>query len=232
MGTIQTPLNEKKTYLVVGLGRFGTALSLRLTESGAYVIAVDRVKSRVDELADSLEFVAQIDATDEASLLKVGAKDADVAVVCLGEKAEATILVTAILVELGIPKVVARASDELQARILAKVGAHEVVSPETEMGRRTADILEKPWMSRFTGLGDEDHLAGKLETPREMAGKTLKELSLPDRFGTTIVAIQRDGRNNLPHANFVLEEGDMLWLFGDKSRMTPLLETIKTEESQ
>ena len=226
------PLNEKKTYLVVGLGRFGTALSLRLTESGAHVIAVDRLKSRVDELADSLEYVAQLDATDEASLIKIGAKDADVAVVCLGEKAEATILVTAILVEMGIPKVVARASDTLQVRILTKVGAHEVVSPEAEMGRRTADVLERPWMSRFTGLGDENHLAGKLEAPQEMVGKPLKELSLPARFGTTVITVERGGRNHLPHADFVIEKGDTLWLFGEKARMAPLLETIKTEEFQ
>ncbi len=229
---MQTPLHENKTYLVVGLGRFGTALCRRLTESGAHVIAVDHVKSRVDELAESLEFVAQIDATDEASLLKIGAKDADVAIVCLGERAEATILVTAILIELGIPKVVARASDELQARILSKVGAHEVVFPEAEMGRRTADVLTKPWMSSFTSLGDDNHLVGKLKAPQEMAGKSLKELALPNRFGTMIIAIEREGRNKLPHADFVLGEGDTLWLFGEKTRMTPLLETIKTEESE
>ena len=88
---------KRKTYLIVGLGRYGTSLCEKLSELGAHVIAVDKERARIEELSDKLEYVAQLDATDEASLTKIGGKDADVAVVCLGEKTEASILVTAIL---------------------------------------------------------------------------------------------------------------------------------------
>lgn len=222
--------NREKTYLVVGLGRFGTALCLRLTESGAHVIAVDKVRARIDELADKLEYVGQLDATDEAALAKVGAKDVDVAIVCLGARTESTILVTAILIEMGIPKVVARANDDLQARILAKVGAHGIISPEAEMGRRTADLLEKPWLNEFTELSDENHITGKIPVSDEMVGKSLKELALPSRYGTIVMIVERSGKNILPHADLVIENGDKIWLFGEKARMAPLIESIKTEE--
>ena len=100
---------ESKSYLVIGLGRFGTALCNRLVDLGQRVVGVDKVRAHVEELADRLDLAAQLDATDEEALVKVGAKDADVAVVAVGEGVEASVLATAILRDLGIPLVVARA---------------------------------------------------------------------------------------------------------------------------
>lgn len=220
----------RKTYLVVGLGRYGTSLCEKLNELGAHVIAVDKVRSRVEELSDKLEYVAQLDATDETSLAKIGAKEADVAVVCLGEKTEASILVTAILKEMGIPKIIARANDDLQARILSKVGAHSVVSPESDMGRRTADILENPWLLHFTEFDDSDLITGKIPAQPEMIGKSLKELALPGKYSATVTVVEREGRKLMANANLVILEGDSIWLFGVKNKLSELLKTIDIDK--
>lgn len=221
-----------RTYLVVGLGRFGTALCERLSAAGAHVIAVDRVRARVDELSDRLEYVAQLDATDEAALVKVGANTVDTAVVCLGEKTEATILVTAILKDIGVPNIVARATNDLQARILNKIGAHRIVAPEAEMGKRIADMLEHPWLDHFADLGDDNHVTGRVPAFPEMIGRSLKELSLPARFGCTVMILERGGKKIMPHADLVILEGDRIWLFGDRQRMAPLLERVTGGEEE
>jgi K+ transport systems, NAD-binding component len=228
------PLRGKgggKTYLIIGLGRFGSALSLRLAEAGAHVVAADKSRAKVDALSDRLEFVAQLDATDEASLLKVGAKDADVAVVCLGEKTEGSILVTAILKEIGVPYIISRANDELQARILGMVGAHRVISPETEIGRRLADTLETPWLNDFLSSEDEKFVTGKVPAQPEMLGKTLQDLALPAAYGATVLFIERNGKKVLPHAKTKILSDDQIWLLGEKERLLPLLHAITVQDA-
>ena len=221
---------KRKTYLVIGLGRFGSALCERLAQIGAHVIGVDKVRARVEEMSEKLEYVAQLDAMDETALIKVGAKDVDVAVVSLGEKTEGSIFITAILKELGVPRIIARANDELEARILSKVGAHRVISPESEMGQRTADLLENPWMAHFVEFTDGHLITGKIPPQPEMIGKALKDLDLPRHYGCIVTLVERGSQRVMPKASLVIEEGDKIWLFGEKDRLAPLLNTIKIVE--
>jgi trk system potassium uptake protein TrkA len=221
---------DKKTYLVVGLGRFGSALSERLAESGAQVIAVDKTRARVEELSGKLEYVGQLDATDESALIKIGAGIADVAVICLGDRIVDSIMATAILKEIGVPKIVARAVDNLQARVLYKVGAHKVVLPETEMGRRVADLLENPWMNSFIEFEEDSLLMGKIEAQPDMIGHTLKQLALPSRYGCTVIIIERGRKKLLPGADLVIQEDDEIWLFGERESLAPLLNTIVIDD--
>jgi trk system potassium uptake protein TrkA len=223
---------NKHTYLVVGLGRFGSALSTRLVESGAQVIAVDRVRARVEELSAKVEYVGQLDATDEAALVKIGAKMVDVAVVCLGERIEDSIMATAILKELGVPNIVARAAEDLHARVLRKVGAHRIITPEAEMGRRLADLLENPWMDKFIEFDDENLLMGKIKAEAGMTGKTLKDLAMPAKYGSTVVLVERDGVKLLPTADLSIEDDDEIWLFGERDRLAPLLDALETYDTE
>jgi trk system potassium uptake protein TrkA len=223
---------NKHTYLVVGLGRFGSALSSRLVESGAQVIAVDRVRARVEELSGKVEYVGQLDATDEAALVKIGAKMVDVAVVCLGERIEDSIMATAILKELGVPNIVARAAEDLHARVLRKVGAHRIITPEAEMGRRLADLLENPWMDKFIEFDDENLLMGKIKAQSDMTGKTLKDLAMPAKYGSTVVLVERGNVKLLPTADLSIEDGDEIWLFGERNRLAPLLDALETEDTE
>jgi trk system potassium uptake protein TrkA len=218
---------------VIGLGRFGAALSERLTEAGAQVIAVDKVRARIEDLSEKLEYVGQLDSTDEAALVKIGAKVVDVAVVCIGGRSiEDSIMTTAILKELGVPKIVARTSDDLQARILRKVGAHRVISPETEMGRRVAVLVENPWMDSVLEFEVDNMVLGKVAAQKDMFGKTLKELALPAKYGSTVMMIERGTKKIRPGADLLIQDGDEIWLFGEKERLTPLLNTIEIDETK
>ncbi len=116
-------MDSKQTILVVGLGRFGVSVCEKLAQLGQHVIAVDIDKQRVEEVAEVVEYCAQLDATDEDLLLKVGAKEADIAVVAIGNSVEASILATAILKGLNIPKVIARARPPFHGRVLSRVGS-------------------------------------------------------------------------------------------------------------
>ena len=144
--------SEEKVILVVGLGRFGQALCRTLVEQKRQVIAVDRSRQPVEEMAEVVDLAVQADATDMDALAKVGAKEADIAVVAIGGNIEASILATTILKDLGVPHVIARAENAVHARVLARVGANRVVFPEKDMGERLALLLLHPWMSHFAQL--------------------------------------------------------------------------------
>jgi len=111
--------DEKNVYLVIGLGRFGQAICRTLAEKGQQVIAVDRTRQLVEEMAEVVDLAAQADATDSDTLAKVGAKTADIAIVAIGGNIEASILATTILQDLQIPHVIARAENYTHARVLA-----------------------------------------------------------------------------------------------------------------
>lgn len=218
-----------KTYLVIGLGSFGIALCERLTEIGAHVIGVDKSRVRVEEMSDKLEYAAQLDATDEASLIKIGAKEVDAAIVSVGDHLEGTVFITTILRELGVPNIIVRAGSELEGRILAKVGAHQIVRPEKESGRRVADLLERPWMSHLMESSDGKIIFGEIAAPPGIIGQTLAQLELPKRYGCVVALVERDGRRIMPMANMKIKVSDKLWFCGEKDRLGPLLSTINTD---
>jgi trk system potassium uptake protein TrkA len=217
-------MNKRKNVLVVGLGRFGAALAGRLVELRHRVVGVDKVRSRVEEMADRLDLAAQLDASDEEALVKVGAREMDLAVVAIGEGVEASVLATAILRDLGIPRIVARAIGPLHARVLQRVGAHKVISPEHDMGLREADLLTAPWMARFTALDEGDLLVGEAEPLPEMLGHRLADLQFTKRYGAMVLLVERNGGRLLPRAETEIAPGDRLWIAGrreDLARWVP-----------
>ena len=143
-------MKRKQMILVVGLGRFGTALCEQLSALSQNIVAVDADKERVAAVSDYVDIAARADATDEDALVKVGAKEADVGVVAIGESLEASVLATTILKGLGIPLVIARAQSAIHARILSRVGAQKVIFPERDIGKRVAEQIVHPWISSFS----------------------------------------------------------------------------------
>jgi trk system potassium uptake protein TrkA len=211
----------KKTVLVVGLGRFGFALCERLAALGQHVVAVDKVRALVEDVSDFVELSAQLDATDEDALAKVGAKDADVAVVSIGENLEASVLATAILRGMGVPQVVARAQNALHARVLAKVGAHRVIFPERDMGIRVADLFVFPWLTQFSPLPGSEYLVGSLAPLPEMVGKSLVELDFRNRYNAVVLLINRQGSQFLPSAATIIEVEDVLLIAARQKDVEP-----------
>ncbi|MBN1333480.1 MAG: TrkA family potassium uptake protein [Synergistales bacterium] len=214
---------SRKMLLVVGLGRFGESLCEKLVDMGQYVIGIDLDSEKVKQMADVLDLCAQLDATDEESLVKIGAKEADVAVVCIGESIEASILASTILKGLDIPLVVARAQNRLHARVLARVGVNKVIFPERDMGERLAEQFIHPWITNFSKLPGADFLVGEINPLPEMLGKNLAQLRFRSRYDAMVLLFNRSGAYFLPNSDTVVEEGDKLLIAGLKESMSKWL---------
>jgi len=206
--------SEEKVILVVGLGRFGQALCRTLVEQKRQVIAVDRSRQPVEEMAEVVDLAVQADATEMDALVKVGAKEADIAVVSIGGNIEASILATTILRDLGVPHVIARAENAVHARVLARVGANRVVFPEKDMGERLALLLIHPWMSHFAQLPGSLVHVGEIRPLPEMEGKTLAELDFRTRYNAVVLNVNRDGQRFIPRADTLIEQGDRILVAG------------------
>ncbi len=214
---------EKKSFLIVGLGRFGISLCEKLVELGQNVIGVDQLAGPVAEMSDKIDVAAQLDVADENALVKVGAKEVDIAVVTVGSSLENSILCTSILVDLGIPLVVARANNALHAKILARVGAHRIVFPEWDMGHKIAENFVYPWYSKFTKIDGGDFYFGKIKPLPEMVGKTMAELRFSQRYKVIVILLEHDGKQEAPSPIRPFLESDGLWVLGRRSDMDELV---------
>ncbi|MEG1823250.1 MAG: TrkA family potassium uptake protein [Cloacibacillus sp.] len=212
-----------KSFLIVGLGRFGTALCERLAALGQNVIGIDSMAAPVMELSDKISVAAQMDVTDENSLRKIGAKDVDVAVVTIGEAVEHSILCTSLLVEMGVPIVIARASNKLHARVLERVGAHKVISPEWDMGHRIAESLVYPWYSTFTRIEGGNFVLGKISPLPSMIGKDMAELKFSQKYKVIVILMEYDGTQHTPCPTRPFEPSDKLWVLGHVGDMDDII---------
>lgn len=202
--------------LVIGLGQFGMALARSLTAYGAEVIAADNDEEKVGHAATFVSEALTLDVLDENAIASLAPERRDVCVCAIGEEGrEASIVATAQLRQLGAQRVVARASDDLTARILKAVGAHEVVNPERSFGERLALKLANRRIREVLPLGS-DVVITELDLPPSFAGRTLADLSLRNRYDVTVIAIRRpQGEETvlrLPDPKEPLREGDALLL--------------------
>lgn len=182
---------HSSSVLVVGLGRFGSAISLALSRLGHEVVAIDANMDLVQEFSGSLTHVVQADATSEAALRQIGAGDLDVAVVAIGSDIEASVLATSALIDIGVKEVWAKAITRAHGRILERIGANHVVFPEAEVGERVAHLLTGK-MIDFIEF-DDDYAIVKTKAPAEAHGKNLATSALRSRYGITIVGVKRPG---------------------------------------
>jgi len=204
-------------FLVIGLGRFGQGLVLGLARLGQSVMAVDTDESRVQSVAASIDAVVCADATDESALRELHPERMTCVVVAIGAEAmQSSIMAVALLQQMGVPRIVARAVDELHARVLRAVGAHEIVNPEAEIADRLARRLAQPDVFSQIELGDEADLA-EVAAPAAFIGKTLVELDVRRKYGVSVVAIRKgDSIRANPGGNERLESNDVMVLIGTK----------------
>ncbi len=210
-------------FVVIGLGMFGRNVALHLAAAGQAVLAVDRDQSEVDRVAPELDSVVCADATDETALRELGLERMSCAVVAIGAQSmEASILTTALLRQMGVPRIVARSLTELHSRVLRAVGAHEVVSPEEQMGQRVARRLAEPNVLDRLDLGGEAQLA-EVEVPSAFVGRTLVELDVRRRHGVTVVAIRREGQVRASvRQDERFRDGDVMLVIGAADRIRRL----------
>jgi trk system potassium uptake protein TrkA len=177
--------------LVVGLGRFGSSLAETLVDLGHEVLGVDSDAGNVQRNADVLTHVVEADATDEEVMGQLGAAEFGRAVVGIGTDLEASILTTSVLAGLGVPDIWAKAITVPHGRILERVGAHHVVFPEHDMGRRVAHLVTGR-MLEFVQL-DEGFSLVELKPPRQIVGRSLGDAQVRTRYGITVVCIKPAG---------------------------------------
>ena len=205
---------KNKQIIVVGLGRFGMALAETLVENGCEVMAIDTNGERLDEIAPRITHTVCADATDTEALDALGVRNFDVAVVTIGTDMKASTVATMLLKEKGVDRVIAKAHDELHARLLLKVGADKIVFPERDMGRRMAHNLISGNILEFIRLSP-DYTLIEIQPPASWIGKSLLELNLRTRYKINVIAIRTNGKiNPVPHAADVIREGDALFVLG------------------
>ncbi len=211
--------------LIIGLGHFGMSLARSLSEKGAEVLAVDYRKDLVDEASLFVTEAVVVDATEENELARLEPGKRDAAVCAIGDESrEASIICTALLRQMGAPLIIARANDKMHQRILQLVGAHEIINPEEEFGKRFAIRLRYRNVIADTRLGDDLQLT-EISVQPYMAGKTLVTLALPKRFGVIVAAIRRgkNGQIVQPSPNEALKEEDRLIIVSDEDGIARLV---------
>ena len=207
------PSASREQILVIGLGRFGSALACELEELGFEVLGVDVDGRRVQEHADRLTHVVQASTTDSAVLAQLGAADFDSAVVGIGTDIEASILTTAALDDLGVANIWAKAVTRPHGRILGRIGAHHVVFPEHDMGQRVAHLVTGRVLDWFQL--DESFAMVETEAPAELLGRSLADAEVRARYGVTVVCVKPSGQGfTYATADTVLAEGDILVVAG------------------
>ena len=207
------PRHTGTQVLVIGLGRFGGAVAQELVHLGFEVLGVDTDARRVQQLSEPLTHTLEADTTSADVLEQIGARDFDNAVVGIGSDIEASILTTAALADLGVPNIIAKAVTEAHGRILDRVGAHTVVYPEHESGRRIAHLVGGSIIDWFQL--DENFAMVETVAPSEMLGKTLAELEVRARYDVTVVAVKPNEEGfTYATADTCLEEGDVLVVAG------------------
>jgi trk system potassium uptake protein TrkA len=218
---------------VFGLGRFGFGLAVDLAELGADVLAVDSDTELVEEIDQRVSRAICLDATNEFAMRKLDLDSIDLAIVCIGRNIEAGLLVTAVLQRLGVKDIWVRAIDHNQAEILDAMGVMRIISLEKEMARQVAQEIVAPGTQVIVPI-TVDHSLAEVKAKPEFAGKTLQDLDFRNRFGLNIVAIKSrevgpDGTpkgepyiNDLPHADDVIKEGDVLVVIGSDEKLRDL----------
>lgn len=214
-------------YAVIGMGRFGRSVAITLHRLGHQVLAVDKNEEALRAVSDEVTHAVQLDATDVESLRGVGITNFDAVVVAIGDFIEESILTTLLLCELGCEKIVAKAVDDRQGKVLERVGAHLVVYPERDMGVRIAHTLAAPGLLDYLELSPTFSIE-ELSVPENLSGRSLGYLDLKTKYGVSVLLIRRDSQLMIsPPADTTLQTGDVLVVVGENRQLSRLESTFE-----
>lgn len=209
---------KRADYMVIGLGRFGSAAAEGLVALGQEVIGVDGSDARVQHHMNLLGQVVQADGTDIDAMRQVGAEDVGTALIAVGSDIEASILAASVMLEIGVPRVWAKAVTSRHGAILERIGVHRVVYPERDMGDRVAHALAGRALD-FVMLDPRFALAETM-TPASLAGQGLGDARIRSRFDVTVVCVKHPGGEYTPAtADTVINVGDDLLVVGETGKV-------------
>lgn len=206
-----------KQFAVFGLGSFGKSVALTLQSFGCDVIAVDNCYEKIQDIADSVSYAMCGDVTEPEFMKTIGVRNLDGAVIAVSENLEAAIMATMISKEMGISYVLVKAMDELQGKILEKVGADSIVYPEIDMGERVAKKLISTEFIDWIELSPDYSLTEKL-LPKQWEGKSLAELRVREKYGINVIGILKEDKMDMAlDPSKPLQPDDMLFIIGKNS---------------
>ena len=214
---------QKLIYGIIGLGRFGTALATELCAAGADMIIIDKDEERIDFAKELTENAYIVKNLEKKTLIDAGFHNCDVVVLCIGDQIDVSILTTLNLIAMKVPKVIAKASSAEHGDVLEKLGA-EVVYPERDMALRLAHRLETSQSLDFIQLSEKLNIS-KFVLPEKAEGKTVVEVNFRGKFGINIIAIENGKNiNESVRPDYIVQNGDILYLAGSKSGFAKLSE--------
>lgn len=213
-----------KQFVVIGIGRFGSAVAETLCKLGHEVLVIDRDDEAVQKISEKVTHAVTADATDENVLKSLGVRNFDVAVIAIGSDIQSSILTTLMLKDMGVEYIVAKAQNELHAKVLLKIGADRIVFPERDMGERVAHNLISSNILEYIELSSE-HSIIEYAVPKSWEGKDLRDINMRAKFGVTVVALRNinDEHINIsPKADSKIREGDIMIVIGDNDDLKKL----------
>ena len=220
------------TFAVIGVGKYGFEIAQNLAEKGAQVYAFDCNEEKIEAIKDEVAFAVTMDTTDKKALLSQKIENVDAAIVAIGENFEAVILTTVHLQEIGINRIIARASGAQQRMILEKIGVTEILSPEDEVAKSVTEGLINPNILSSLQLPDDYEIV-EVKAPSGTINKEIKELRLRQNYSLTLIAIKRESVNGddieqhiigVPKYDTIIEERDTILLFGAVKDVQKFLE--------
>lgn len=208
-----------KSFIIIGLGRFGSNIALQLASQGCEVLAIDHNKDRVQSIADFVTKAVVADIRDKEVLKTLGVHNFDCAVVAIGMDIAASVLATMNLKSLNVPFIVCKAQDNTHREVLDKLGADRVVMPEQEFAIRIAKSLVSPNVFEYIELSDECGII-EINTPKSWIGSSLLKLNVRDKYGVSIIAIKKGRKITVaPGGQYVMEPNDTLVIIGESGKL-------------
>lgn len=208
-----------KEYIVIGLGRFGNSIARQLEANGCKVLAIDRNEQRIRQIAEYVTLAMCLDVSNEESLEEIGGRNFDGAIISIGHSLDASVLATIWAKEQGIGQVIAKAYDEMQGKILTKIGADKIVYPEREIGVQLANDLAFNHLFDAIELSSEYSIA-EIMTLTDWIGKDLREIRLREKYGVNAIAIKRSGTLIVnPPADAPTKKEDIFLLLGTNATL-------------
>ncbi len=217
---------KTEKFAVIGVGHFGKAIALTLSKKGAEVMCIDINNEIIDSISDEVSYAVALDATDKKALISQDIKDFDAVVVSIGQNFEKRLLCAAVLLDIGVKRIICRSLGKSQRLILEKMGITEILSPEDEIAIIVAERLLNPSIVSYLQLPDDYRIA-EVIAPRKIAGRTLGDIDIRDKYKLSLITIKREFQEmvdnkkcyiqhiiGVPDSKTIVQPKDNLVLFG------------------
>ncbi|TCK90566.1 trk system potassium uptake protein TrkA [Natranaerovirga hydrolytica] len=218
-------MGKTRDFVVFGMGKFGRSIAESLTNNGCEVLVIDKSDDIIQDVSDIVTHAVQADVTDIDALNALGIRNFDVAIIAISQDMQSSIMATILTKELGVPHVIAKASNDIHKKVLEKVGADRVVFPEREMGVRIANSLVSENFLDFIELSPDYSLV-EISVMDEWVDKTLKDINMRANYGINVMAIRKgDDINITPGPDVELHKEDVLVVIGSNSDLMKINDT-------